>query len=508
MSFRLFLYLGICIGAVFAKPSMGLAEETQQTFWNSDILVGPIIAKLGGEVHFVPRETSLPEGARFEVEILDSAGRKILKQSVTGADSEKKPLLSWQPTGQGFYTVRVSKTTDDGATAICEREVAVISPERPVYLAWYGFDPVIEWANVITTVTPEVAELLEKSGVKGLQWQVGGMNYNFNGAGEMDDETFSTAVEKGLLTAYTAESAHAGMGLDEFGGYPGSRQELGSIAGGRALDRARETHPERFFAVWHGGGIREPILASYRRSVDLLLLQSYVFRAMPEHLGTENIYQTIDSRLLPLLRASDMLLPAYGNRLHTLVAIDTSERPDLIELGEMENAVRHIRRQYPEIRGMAWYNGGFSENSPWGLKTIDEVMHKKHDDVIAKANSLNKSYFLSPCVTLQNQAIWFDSLTNEIVVAVSNIGSMDAGEVEITLTLNDKKLGAVTKAAIPAGASRNSNRAFFRFPLQGDHPRHGTAKATISKAEGATLLDQSQTSELNLTSKNLKTESR
>lgn len=487
---------------------MSLAKERHQTFWDSDILVDPIILKLGEEVSFISREASLPKGARFEVRVMDSEGREILKQPIGASDSQKKPLLSWRPGGQGFYTVRVTKITDSGATAIFEREVAVISPERPVYLAWYVFNPVIEWANVITSVNPKTAEQLEKSGVKALQWQRGGMTYSPKGADEMDDKTFSSAVEEGLLKVYTEESAYSGMGLDEFGGYPGSRKELGSIAGGRALDRARESFPERFFAVWHGGGIREPILASYRRSADLLLLETYVFRAMPEHLGTEDIYQSIDARLLPLLRASDMLVPGYGNRLNTLVAVDTSERPDLIELGEMENVVRHIRRQYPEIRGMAWYNGGFRENSPYGLKTIDDAMRQKHDEVIAMAGSLNKRYFLSPCVTLPNQAIWFDPLTNDIVVAVSNIGSMDSKDVEIALTLDGKKLGSISKPAIPAGASRHFNRAFFRFSLPEAHSRHCTATATIERAEGATLLDQTQSSEITLTPRRPNNESK
>ena len=47
-------------------------------------------------------------------------------------------------------------------------------------------------------------------------------------------------------------------------------------------------------------------------------------------------------RMDPLIRSRDMIVPAYGNPCHTLIALDTSTFPENINLGEQEQVIRRL----------------------------------------------------------------------------------------------------------------------------------------------------------------------
>ncbi|MBN2312190.1 MAG: hypothetical protein JXR94_24640, partial [Candidatus Hydrogenedentes bacterium] len=280
-----------------------------------------------------------------------------------------------------------------------------------------------------------------------------------------------------------------GSGIDEIGGYPGSWKFKASAASMRALARAKAEKPDKFFAVWSGGGLRPELGALCRQGADLLLLETYLWRALPDELGTEDIYGAIVSRMEPFVRATDMFQPAYGNHCYTLLAFDTSERPDRTDLGELEQVVRFVRKRFPEMRGVGWYTGGYG-NEHYGMVRTEET-DRHHDAVQRRADALCFEYWVKPCVTLMQESLW---LTREedggtvLTAAVNNIGGVDAGEVTVAFSVDGKPLRKQWTGRVPAGAGRNESMVLVKEPIT-VRPGAHSFEARIVSAPGATVLE-------------------
>ena len=292
-----------------------------------------------------------------------------------------------------------------------------------------------------------------------------------------------------FLEKYGTDADVHGFGIDECGGYPGTWQYDASIASMKGLIRARRETRQRFFAVWNGGGLRPELAGYYRKAADLLLLETYLWRAMPDELGADDVYQVIVDRIEPTVRSCDMFQPAYGNHCYTLIALDTSERPDRTDLGEQEQVVRFIRRRFPEMRGLAWYNGGYG-NKRYGMARGEES-DRLHAAVLANADRLCFEYFVKPCVTLMRESLWMKQHADGSVVltaALSNIGGVDSEEVTVEFLMDGVPVGVQTADCAPAGPNRNENRTLLKMPVTAPTGSR-TFKARIVSAPGATVLD-------------------
>jgi hypothetical protein len=278
----------------------------------------------------------------------------------------------------------------------------------------------------------------------------------------------------------------AGLGIDETGGYPGSAKLIKSIASMRAMVRAKKEDPNRFFAVWHTGQVSQPLAGLHHDAVDLLLLETYVARALPEKLGVEDIYQAIRDRLDPVVRAGDMLVPAYGSHCHALIGLDTSERPDLMTVAEQEQVVRFIRRICPEMRGLAHYNAGYGQ---YGLVRT-AATDAQHEAFVRNADRLCLDYFVKPCLTFQRESLWVTQEEDETILtaALSNIGAIDAGPVLVYFYEDEERLCVVGAPSVPAGPNRNENRTLLRLPIESEPGMH-TYRVEIVEAQNATVLD-------------------
>ena len=437
----------------------------------------PLLPLEGEEVAITVRANytgNLSRNIEAALVLLDSRGKTIAheKFNLVAKDGIAQGSWTWKPEKNGLYKVQATvdpenhlkETREDDNSG--EMTLPVLVQGRKLFFPWYREMPGLRWANCFTTAGNKAhKDRLDERGVWPLNWEYGGMswtNYDPQKAKE-NPEAVLAEIESMFYQKFSSPNDEIyGFGMDEIGGWPGTFKAKKSAASVRALAKARGKVPGRFYVAWHGGGVRQEVVEHCRSAVDLLLLETYVWRALPEDLGTEDIYQSIQDRLDPFIRGADMLIPAYGNPCHTLIALDTSERPDITNLGEMEQVVRYIRRICPEMRGLGWYNGGYGGG--WGIKKYTREIETKHKNIIARADQLCFKYYIKPCLSFMRESLWMEQ--NEagkpvLTAAISNIGGMDSGPVEVEFLVDGKPSGKQKVSAVPAGPNRNHNRGVF-----------------------------------------------
>ena len=371
-------------------------------------------------------------------------------------------------------------------------QLPILVKGRAANFVWFVNPEFCRWPTLITAVADKTGELylrLKERGIVPLKWTFGGKNYQ-RYLSKYDRVQAEKECEKAFDKIYGTRDKNIqlgamGFGCDEFGGYPGTLGETFSEIALHSMLKARKKNPDLIFAAWHGGGVRTKLARIYRNVADFLLLEAYLFRAIPWDLKAENIYAHIDARLEPLIRATDMINPAYGSKCTTLIALDLCERPDLINAAEFENVIRYLRRTCPEMRGICFYNGGYGN---YGYKKSAD--HQKvRDKIFLLADSLCYKYYIKPCVTLMPNSLWISKENAEATVAISNIGCVDAGAVKLELLIDGKTVATRKVSVVPAGADRTKNRTITAFPLKELSSGPHEFKVRIIHTEDATVLD-------------------
>lgn len=442
-----------------------------------------------------------PVPARVTITAGDGRARQFDLQLTATEDGGLAGSVEWKAWKNGLYSVSAvldpenAIEEDDETNNAAELTLPVVVEGRKPHFVWYGEVETARWTTCVTSAQDEEQRRrLAEHGVIPLHWEYGGMSWNYydKELAETDCEACLAEIEETFYEKFIRELPpySRGPGIDECGGYPGTFTEQRSIASMKALARARQERPDRFFAVWHGGGLREGLAQYYRMAANLVLLEAYVFRAIPQELKVDDIYAAIHDRAGELLHSADMITPAYGNDCYTLMALDTSERPDLIDPGELEAVVRFIRQVFPEMRGIAWFNGGYGG---YGLKRSPET-DRLHERVLATADRLCMDYWIRPCLTLLPHSVWVRGNAQEytVIAAVSNIGGIDAGPVTVEIALDGKPLARRTVDGVPAGPSRIQNRTLVTLPVQ-VQPGYHVFEARIVDAGGAVVLDPART---------------
>jgi len=438
------------------------------------------------------------------ITITNANGAAVFFESLELArtDTHAEAAVAWTSENNGLFTVRAeldpenrmseSNESDNAAEIILP--VTVKGRHVQLHFPWYREVPFARWTTVVTSSGEEGFARLRERGVIPLNWEYGGMSWTSydEEKATADPEAVLAEIEQVFYEKFTrGGDEFFGFGIDEVGGYPGSFKLNASIASMKALARAKRERPERFFAVWNGGGPRPEVANLAREGADLFLLETYLWRALPDELGVQDIYAAIDARVSPYILNTDMFQPAYGNPCYTLLALDTSERPDRTSPGELEEVIRHIRRRFPEMRGIAWYNGGFDSRG-YGLKRSAE-MERHHETILRTADRLCFDYWVKPCLTFLPHSLWLErdeSGKYSVSAALSNLGAVDSGPVELEFRCDDQAVATQTAAGIPAGANRNENRLMFSEPVDLAAGPHRFAVRIIS-APGATVLEGS-----------------
>lgn len=475
-------------------------SSVAEPYTNGGLFTNPVIPTEKEVVTITMRATVKGESSRtisVNLTITDSTGlAQHYPMKLVPEKGQATGCMQWKARQNGLYTVRAELDPNkavietDETNNSAEILFPVIVPGRRAHFVWYREVSNIRWTTCITSAQDaKLRERLAERGVIPPHWEFGGMSLSYydKEKAKKDPAIVLQQFEEPFYSKYAQElPEHSrGVGIDENGRYPGTFKEQASVAPMRSLVRAKREHTERFFAVWYGGGVRRELAQYYRQGVDLLLLETYVFRAIPQALTTDDIYQVIRYLLDPLIRTTDMIVPAYGNYCYTSIALDSSERPDYINMGEQ--VVRFIRRICPEMRDIAWYNGGYGGH---GLKRSAE-MDRHHEAVLANADRLFFDYYITPCVTLMRESLWLGKKKGdqwELTAALSNIGGMDSKEATVKFLVDGRVVGSKTAPKVPAGPTRLHNRALLKQSVSLNRGLHDF-EVRITSAPGATLLD-------------------
>lgn len=422
-----------------------------------------------------------------------SSGQVVREASLsfTPVGERYEAQWSWAPLRNGLYSAAASLhgegyTFENTRARDLELLVPVIVKGRELHFPWYRPSNYLRWITVSTSTGqqgPTVAQLRER-GVKALQWTFGGMQLHhqdwMKGKSLEEYETYVDEYYKSMLS----DEHFDGVGVDEFGGYPGTGEEEWSRVGLEVLARLRQDpqYERAFVAAWHGGMLRPDLAELYKNACDLLLIETYVFGAMPAWLGTENIYAMIDDKVMAGARGVDILIPSYGPGCTTIQCLDIVGIPAKMHTGEVEQVVRYLRRIVPEMRGLGFYNCvDFPEGS---TPEMIEELERFGDEMCLQ-------YFIKPVVTLMQNSLWVERDADGSVlvcVGVSNLGAMDSGPVRIGLYANGRRAGVVTAEKVPAGPSGHTNRVVLKAPMRLESGQQ-RLEAVVEEAAGSTVLD-------------------
>lgn len=493
--------LAFCLSAQGANMSL-----SAEPYLEGGLFASPVLPAEGSPATITVRVQCDGVGASkipAQVTIKDDEGTEVFSQTLDLArkDSVAEGSVSWSSERNGLFTVRAevdpanrlaeSDETDNAAEIIVP--FIVKGRNFKLHFPWYREVPFARWTTVVTSTGSgeENFTRLEERGVIPLHWEYGGMSWTYydKEKAQTEPEAVLAEIKQTFYEKFVRGGDEIrGFGIDEVGGYPDSFKLEASIASMEALALAKREKPRRFFAVWNGGGPRPELANVVRQGADLFLLETYLWRALPDELGVEDIYSALEGRVFPYIGNTDMFQPAYGNDCYTLIALDTSERPDRTTLGEQEEVIRFIRQRFPEMRGIGWYNGGYGSQQ-YGLERAEE-MDRHHEAVQRNADCLCFEYWIKPCLTFLPHSIWLEGDASggyRVTAALSNLGAVDSGPVEVELLCDGQVVATASTKSVPAGANRNEDRVVFTEPVNLGGGLH-TLSARVASAPGSTVL--------------------
>ena len=349
---RFFFIFLLGIMALFV-PNLVHAETNLSVkaspYYNGGLFTFPLLPREGEEVRIFVRADAKGDYAsrnrmpQASITITASDDSTVLQRLLTLTETGTKLEASviWNPEKNGVYRVSaeldplniIDETSETDNSA--QIALPVLVEGKVPHFVWYRRPAAdIRWMTCITNADTRNFEQLTERGIRALKWEYGGMSWNRYDRKEAEEnpEVVLEELEDLFYAKYSGESPMAGLGIDECGGYPETFQLAKSVASMKALARVRKENPKRFFTVWHAGALGEELAGVYRQAVDLLLMETYIWSAIPKDLKTDEIYQIIQDRLGAVVRGSDMIVPAYGNHCHTLIALDLI-RPENMDPG-------------------------------------------------------------------------------------------------------------------------------------------------------------------------------
>ena len=479
------------IAGLFTNPIIP-AEGDTVTITVRAVVRGEVSRRLTADLSVVDPEG---EPERHKVELTAEEGPALVGVEMTTvkngsfrvvpkADPKRRTAagrIRWEAPRNGRYTVTAKLDPDniiretDETNNTASLELPVVTPGRQPHFVWYHHHEYLRWPTVWAGSPPkESYTRWQERGVKPLRWHGGFTQMR----GEITEERVIRAFE----TRMAKRPGASGLAVDEIGHYPTPESRERFRAYMAATRKAHKKHPGEYLALWHCGGCYPEQVAQYRGACDLVLLESYVFNWGPKGLATENVYDFLDMKMRPA-RQCDLLVPT-GKGTQAITTIDLTY--PTFNRGKLEAIVRHLRRHWPEMRGIGSF-GTCTREAPKGdLDAMNRgIANNKFID------QLWYRYFVPPVVTLLPGNLWVhreDDGTHRITAAVSNIGGMDSGLVKVAIFADGKRLTAEAVERVPAGNNLKENQALVAARWT---PRPGPyrVQARIEEARACTVLD-------------------
>jgi len=360
-------------------------------------------------------------------------------------------------------------------------DVPVVLAGRRPHLVWFRRHDYLRWRTLSagSAASPEKTARWHERGVKMLAWH--GRNKKKPAT---EQEAYEAMVRRMERTPHAA-----GLAFDELGLYPTPESREVTRQYILACRKWYQEHRKnRTLAIWHAGTLYPEEAALYRGACDLVLIESYLFYWKPRGLGTERGFDLLDMSMVSA-RQTDLLVPT-GKGTQAITTVDVTN--ETFDRGAMEGVFRHLRRQWPEMRGI-----GFFGSAERGLPRKDAT--EKDRLARAKARSDNQyidrlcyDYFVKPVLTFHPGDLRpsrDDAGARLVTVVMRNIGAMDAGRAAVALYDGHEILGRKDVKSVPAGNSSMDNFTAVEFPWTPASGVHRLRAVIESADDDVTVLD-------------------
>ncbi len=468
---RIFIGIGFLIMAAF--PGTGFAESEKliidiRSTAASDVVFRPAfpIQNQPCEVAVTVHNTGKTAADRVQVNVQGPDGVKIGTKTIAiPAEGKAQAVFPWTPARNGYIPLKISASDGESSNAVAVKAPVV---SRTFYFPWFGGHTPearsLRYANVVLSGNAESHAYWRNRGAIPCLWK--GVD------NKVAPEKYAQILADGV--GDPARDA-AGIMIDEMGGY--APEEILAANFFSGLKLYLEKNPQYFTALWICGSLQVPYCNitrnAYRKDkgISLLMLECYTNFQTVEFSSSRR-FAYFDQRI-DVARQQDVLT----NAVMTL-AIDGHKDKFNLTGYELEDEVRYIRRNAPEMPGIGFFH--FETKSP---------------ELIPIADDLCRRYFIEPVLQLYPEDIQFSSRQVkagdeiEIYAGVRNLGGMDAENVKIRLYADGKLLKEDTRN-IPALAEGAAPRAVqlqanWKAPASGYH----TFRVEVIPSGSETVLD-------------------
>ena len=370
-----------CLLAVAAAPAAAVdLSISTEPYGFSGLLTDPLIPSQGDMVRITVRAGVVgeaPEKVAAAVTVLAPDGSAqshtiMLTPEKDPPPDIEGPVLSgsmeWKASANGLYRLRAqldptgTLAESDENNNRAESELPVVIPGRRPHFVWYSLPEYLRWATASGNSSAGEAKRWRERGRLPLQWHNG---IRKDGLAETEENVLSGYANR---MKQRPASLTYGFAVDELGYYPSPRTEKNFRTFLRATQRTKKDNPEKMFLIWHCGSLYPEQASAYRGGCDLVVLESYVFNWGPAGLGLEQAFDWMDMKMLPA-RQCDLLGPT-GKGTQVITSVDLTH--DTFHRGMMEAVFRHLRRKWPEMRGI-----GFFSSCTRGVPKEDREAHAR-----------------------------------------------------------------------------------------------------------------------------------
>ncbi|MFA5645236.1 MAG: hypothetical protein WDA18_02630 [Candidatus Ratteibacteria bacterium] len=423
---------------VIRKSNANVVIDTSD-YRNSDITVHPLLPIQGQEAIIkskIHNQSQQELSLLLSLQIYDSDNYCATKQISIAAKSVKEVEWKWVPKKNGWKKLVISATEDKTKKKISSSiQVPVIA--TPLYFSWFGEDKDLRYANLVMANDKETQNHWKSRGV--LPWMVKSVKRAIPWLKREVKDKGPSELYKEYLHFELDKIGASAIHIDEIGGY--SDREISERPHLEGIRLFKKKYPDIFVGLYVCGSLKPSVAllaVKSNPSVDLLLLESYLNYKVPIF-NSYTRYTYFDQRILT---ARD-----YDALEHSLMVLGVMGKEDEYELStfDLEEQVRYIRSEAPEMPGIGFYSAG-----------------TKNKELKLFADHLCLKYFIQPVIAFWDRDLFLSDSTPtkgssvSIKAVIHNIGGMDAEKIKVSFYQGDplaggKKIGkSVVVQSLPA----------------------------------------------------------
>jgi hypothetical protein len=393
---------------------------------------------------FVP-EKSTWKNARFELrheatgEVISVENSKLLDH---GIGCEFTPIKT------GYYIV-TAQNLDTPSEKNSLRFPVVVRDLQ--FLAWPPLTAEESHLRALSShvIVPGAAQKPEEVAF----WRARGSKVlagSFTGSRQIDLKNDAQANVEKLVRAWESSGVNNsdGVYIDELGAYPNEDGHAKTRIMNEALNRFREQNPKKLIFAAVAGAILPEQASGLRSAQATGLLEIYEPWAVAAF-GTHRYYDYIDQRI-QIARHTDLIYQRNSQN-SAIIFLGAEGFHGGVTKPQLEDAVRYVRKQAPEMPGIAFYASGKT------LKWLQDTHMRSFME------ELCERYYIKP--VLEVNGLWVNHAqlqakqSTKVQVRIDNLGGMEARQVRVNVyathlnTNKKEKIGVLTFDKVGVGFS-------------------------------------------------------